>query len=700
MLDDILRLSLYLFWELSLFAFACVVAVYALKSRRDESQDYEAEFVSSALVIKLLLGAVIPQTAVLLGGVTLWMLIGISMLSALSALGLWYRLAGQTAFRRDRFFSENWNLTAVFVCIAVVSVAPAMGNSVMPVMEVDSIRHSGPMLGFIDGTAHPFEFFNNYVALWESSYLPGLVMSDSVYYLALTSVQVPILFSLTSYLLSRELGLKPIVAGLLALAAILCGHFWGSFSTGTGTLKNDAASAAGILLMVLATIRFIKSGQITPSIAILLLGGLILGSMKFAGPIIAVGIFLLLVVFFFKRIQRVDARSLMFFAGVIVLFFMANGFYYVRNWYEFGNPVAPFILRLGPILFPGHPAYDPVGTRIIDYLQDPKMWRLFFGIDSFWAFRTAFLIPVWFIVLVAAPVCLLFRQRISGRAAETGGLCIEPKIIWFVWLVTLMMWLLFMQTIWTAGVHWDPYFYIISHNSFRFAIAHYQLLLILTTLILFSMGRIPRIVGYSLLLIEILGRLSYLYEWFLWHVSRTFPWWETHLLALILTVPVIAMVVFARVRPLFGVVLFLVLIALFSPWLYERNRAQAGWQLFAMDDVEKGTAPCSSSALIWPENEESSSVAGILPYAFAAVGSDLKCRYLGQTSPGELERRLNEAQSSAPDFVVVTKIFGTNITDDDIIKMNGRLDDIGYTLLLKHPYSAVYGRQSRRAATP
>ena len=116
MLDNIQYLFLYIFWELSLFALACAIAAYATKSRRAENEDYGAEFVLSALIIKLLLGAIIPQTVVFLGCVTTRVFFGVSIFCAFSALGLWYRLPQQKWSSGTTVFSDSLGLPAIFVC--------------------------------------------------------------------------------------------------------------------------------------------------------------------------------------------------------------------------------------------------------------------------------------------------------------------------------------------------------------------------------------------------------------------------------------------------------------------------------------------------------------------------------------------------------------------------------------------------------
>ena len=694
---------LYLFWELSLAAFALGAAVYAAKSRLNESRDYGAEVLLNGLVIKLLLGAAIPQSALfILGGLGRWTLLGAAMALALAAGALWRRLARPPRRACCRaVFTGGLNPSAGLVCAALILLAPVIENSVMPVLEVDSIRHSHFLLKFIDGSAHPFEFFNNYTVLWESSYLPSLALTGSVYYFALTSIQAPILFALASYLLARQLGLGAIAAGLAALTAILSGQFWGSLGTGAATLKNDAIAAAGIMLLLLSAARFIKAGQIELPAAVVLTGGLVFASVKFSGPIIAGALFILLAAFYPKKVLGMNSRTMLFISAAIALFFAASGLYYLRNLWQFGNPVYPFILHLGPVALPGSAAFDPVGTRIVDHLFDPQLWRFFFGIDSSAAERSAFLIKTWFALFLLAPVAILAVKKLRANAlahnAGGGGAIVEPRLLWFLWCAALALWLLFMQTIWSAGIQGDPYFYIRTHNTFRYAIAHIQLLVILAVLCLFSLGRIGRILGCALLAVELLGRVGHLFGLVLWY---EFPLYQPELGRLLWFVQstlfwfcagaasLVAIAVIARMNPPMVAASALLLLAFFSPCLYERNRLGHGWQLFPMDDIQTGPEPCSASVLTWPAEENALSV-WLLPYAFAATGSDMRCRYFGETSVAALTNR-RAAGEPLPDYVVATAYYGTLLPDDDFQKIDAGLNSAGYRFLLRTPHAAVF----------
>ena len=254
-----------------------------------------------------------------------------------------------------------------------------------------------------------------------------------------------------------------------------------------------------------------------------------------------------------------------------------------------------------------------------------------------------------------------------------------------------------MQTIWSAGIQSDPYFYIRTHNTFRYTIAHVQLLLILAVVCLFALGRFGRLLAFALLGLELLGRVDHLLElvrWYefpsyqpelgrlLWLVQTTLFWFCAGTALLVL------FAVVTRMNPPAVAASIVLLLAFFSPYIYERNRLGHGWQLLAMDDVQTGPGPCSASVLTWPAQESTLSV-WLLPYAFAATGSDLRCRYAGETSIAALtQRRENEAP--LPDYIVATTYYGTVLSDGDLRTISAAMNDAGYSLLLRKPHSAVY----------
>ena len=675
-------------WELSLFAVGLALAVYATRSRLGDSRDYGAEVICGGLAIKLLLGAAIPQTAVFLGGVSAWSLHWTSTFLGLAAAGGWYRLIKHERKSCEAIWSSALNPPVIFVCAALVLLAPMLSGSLTPILDTDSSIHSHHLLGFINGTVHPFEFQNNYVALWESSYLPSLVLTNSTHLVALTSVQAVILFALASYLLARQLGFDALAAGLIAFTAILCGHLWGSFATGAATLKNDAISAAGVLLMALGAVRFTESGQVDLPIAVLLAGGLIFGSCKFSGPVIASVLGLSLLAFYPRQVLGMNASSWGILAGVLLLFCATSGIYYLRNLWQFGNPVYPFILHIGPFTLPGGSGYyDPVGTRIIDHLSDPQIWKLFFGIGSDASDRTAYLIKTLFAFLLLIPLWLLLVRWLPTRLPGAAAMVAEPRLIWFIWLTTVVLWLLFFSTIWSAGMRYDPYYYLVTHNHLRYAIAHVQLLVILAAVGLFSLGAAGKVLGFGLLAAEALGRYRDLHDGFSWF--GVYSESGSAALVIALATATVALIILARARLLPTLASFLLLVAFFAPQIYERNWTRHGWKLFAMDSISAAPKPCSAAILVWPGQEEPLTIK-LLPYAFAATGSTLKCSYAGKTTVDQLAQKLSKAQP-VPDFVVASIIYGSrDMPDEDVERISARMNGISYHLALRKPLAVAY----------
>ena len=254
----------YFFWELSLLVLGYGLAGWAAVSStsRDDSAGRlgGAEFVTNGLLLKLLIGATIVQTAALFKAVTPALLYGASAVCALLGAGIWYLLAvrgqglvgvllarrggdsadqpcgtpaeaaanspgrsavvGEPVVRVERGKSGSarlanrlgWRVNrlgwpAIWVGIALVLLSPALGSAITLIIETDSVYQSHWVMGTTNGLVTPFEFWFNYVALWQSAYVPGLVLAKSPQLLLLTSVQAVILFVLASYLLARALQL-------------------------------------------------------------------------------------------------------------------------------------------------------------------------------------------------------------------------------------------------------------------------------------------------------------------------------------------------------------------------------------------------------------------------------------------------------------------------------------------------------------
>ena len=518
----------YLLWELSLLGLAYGIAAWAVRggvrggaartsgngtasatSEVAGGAERGAEFATNGLILKLLIGAALPQTAAFLGVVSgpafYWATLG----CALAGGGLWYLLARQGHLAELWGFAGNgrprlgparargWgrglcasqlSLPAVFVAVAVVLVSPALGSSITLVLEGDSIVQSHWLLRAAAGTGHPFDFNKNYVALWQAAYLPGLVLGNSIAQLALSSVQAALLFALVAYLLARVLGLTTLVAGLLAVTALLSGHLWGNYITGVGTLKNDTIAAAGTLLLVLAAVRFVRAGQLDFSLAIVLSGGLVFASTKSAGPVQVILVLGLLAVFFHRQLLALNGRSGLLLAAVVLAFMTTCGLYYLRNWYEFGNPFYPVPIKLGPIALPG--TLELNGLSIMDNRTNPEIWRMFFGLGAHRTSKTAAAFVVLVLLFAAMPFVLLW-WRIKDQRMGAGQTSTMPTrtIIWLLWLITLGLWSLYLYTPWSSGSPDNPTVFLQGHNSFRYAIANTQLLLTLGVLVLLALGR-------------------------------------------------------------------------------------------------------------------------------------------------------------------------------------------------------------------
>ena len=681
----------YFLWELSLLALAYGIAAFAQLASTLSQQnrtDEAAEFTTNGLILKLLLGAAIPQTLAFWGVVTAYSFYWATASCALLSGGLWYVL--WRAGKLPALLAETRSLLAIFVCVAVVLLSAAVSNAVTLIIELDSIYYSHWIVAVANGLETPFDFYYNYNALWQSAYLPSFVLTNSVHLFALTSLQTALLFSLAAYLLARAAGLTILMSALLALTGLVGGHLWGPIHTGVGTLKNDTISAAGVLLLILFAMRFVRAKQLDGSLAILLLGGLVFASVKSSGPAQAVVVILLLVLFFRKEVLKINVQSITLLGLVGLLFMATSGVYYARNLYEFGSPFAPFIVNMGPITLPG--TFDPTGTRLIDQLHDIEVWKLFFNIGSYMPNRTASSVLLLFVVFICVPFLLyLLKHNTTSR---------DRKMVMMSWLVTFVLWLLYLQTPWSSGS--DPatetgrILYIAEHASFRYVIAQVQLLLTLGVLALCLAGTIGRVLGFTLVGIELLGRLYYHY----WGEYGGALFEVTPLVGLLsfgLVAFIVALIVIFRVKPFPAVSLLMLLFGCAAPWIYEQNKIAEGWQpMLALSELTAGQESCAAYSLNWHDSHSYTPLSVLVyPLALSTTWSNSRCRYLGLRNIEQLGEQHHEQDEVLANLVVVINLYGSYeqaFSADDIKQLNEALNTIGYNLLFDQPASLVYGR--------
>ena len=205
-----------------------------------------------------------------------------------------------------------------------------------------------------------------------------------------------------------------------------------------------------------------------------------------------------------------------------------------------------------------------------------------------------------------------------------------------VWLATLLLWLLYFYTPYTAGANAGaPTFYIHDHGSVRFAMAQVQFTLTLVVLLLCRAGRLAQVLGLGVLAAELLQRLRYHWQeldgWVFFSALPPMVWLLVLALALAATTGALMVLVALRlpdffaqylnssagpktsppldpgldflrtwyhsvnrwpgVLPIGAVVFFMLTLGLMAPWLYQQHQTISWWHGFA---VEQLTAELSS----------------------------------------------------------------------------------------------------------
>lgn len=672
-------LFLYFFWEASLFIMGLGVALWSLKGA-PEDRSNGGVLITCALCIKLLVGAVIPQTAAFFGGSSLALLLSVAILSA--SLGVW--LVSRSYLLRDTLFRNSVRISpdVVLAGMALIALAPAVAVSYMPLVETDSVTYGASIMKMMSGTLSPMQFSGHYVALWESTYIPNFLLSKTTYLFPFISLQASLLFACAAYTISRQLGLGALLATSLAVAGLLSGHFWGSIPSGAATLKNDTISAAGLLCFAAGVLRWADLRTFDRASTVLLSVGLSFGMTKSSGPvplILATFVACLLWTEASKKIPR-SLHSLLIIVAVAMV---SSGLYYAHNWYTTGSPVFPFAIRLGPIAFDG--PVDLSGTKLIDHVRSAEMWSYFFGLDTYYKNKAGLLFPGLFVFsLVLAP----FISLLLGKTPDT------KRQVLFLWVLSALAWYIYFGTPWSAGVTPQDFFYVSQQSSMRYALGAIQLSLILCAVSIEQLGRrTGKALALVLVWVEIVGRgVSHYGYTMLGSASSVYaqgePVWEMAYWWIGLAVVCAGtMLLVKKNRVLIGTLAFFVFSIFLIPATFDANKKYWAKDMLAVDNLKGSGFSGGAYTLTTLGSKNSPVTALLISDALATTGSRFQFDYMGNVAIEDISNVLAKAPSSA---VVARCNSGGKITAVDLIKIDSMLNPQGYSLVTSEACSAVF----------
>lgn len=337
--------------------------------------------------------------------------------------------------------------------------AVLLGVVLKPVEEIDSLYNLHYVLGWYSNEFTPFRFAYNYVAFWELTYLPGLVLARSDAFLWFESLKAVAMVGLLLFVLGRELGLPERLAVLAPAALVTFPHLWNGPS-GVATVKNDMIHAAGQVAMALLCVRAAKGTLARVDTALFAVGAVFL-SVKFSGPVLlTVGCLAALLVTY-RKVWAHRREVLRAVTITAVVWFPTAGIYYLRNAVIYRNPFYPFEIDLILFRLPGRA--DLSYSAIWSNLGDLRLWRAFFWPEGGLS-PAGVLFPGILAVLLVGSVAVCLgevRLRLRGRSGS--------PVLAAGALYQLVVWGVYVRSIYSAsGYPGDLAFVINDLNSLRY----------------------------------------------------------------------------------------------------------------------------------------------------------------------------------------------------------------------------------------
>jgi len=430
------NVMLYLAWEYLIMLGAVTVLRFALSNQLRCDLAHWTAWLS----VKLLLGCMIPMGLAFVQG--LQPLVMLSVVAALALPGAMWVWKHRAALPPLTFTS--W-LDPRFIWI--VPLLHLVLLSSQQVMEVDSRTNFDFLFAWIHQGKTPYHFLHNYVCLWESGYLPCVVLGQADCFFLWPNLQMLALMAMTGWLICQRLQVSQPITALLVLQMMVSLVLW-RWVSGLATLKNDMAYNTGVLLLAASLLQGVR-GQLSGIEVVLLAVGLSFSLSKYSGPPLALALGFIALI----ATQR-GARLSLLKAGAIaaVVAMAASGHFFLRNLIDHGNPLWPIKVFVAGIELSGE--IDLRGTAISDHLGEPAAWMHLLGLSQ--KLNATGCLAV---LLVTGVVALVVnRFRLSREQACVGAFS----------AIGLM---LFIKSYWSAGTVAEPLMYIESGGTWRYATA-------------------------------------------------------------------------------------------------------------------------------------------------------------------------------------------------------------------------------------
>jgi len=420
----------------------------------------------------------------------------------------------------------TWSATAI-----AALVTPLVLLAFRPVDEIDSVNYLHYLIEWMANRATPYSFATWYVAFWELSFLPSWTVTGVDLFFPLLALKGVAILATAAWLFGRELDVPRPVLAWAIFGALTMRHYWLEYS-GVATLKNDALHGAGFVILLVIAARAVRGPLTGRDIALFSLG-LAFACVKYSG--IFTGGAAAAVIIWLTRDKR-----LLWSVPVVLL---TSGHYYLRTLIQFGNPLYPFDLRLGPLHLRGEA--DLSYTSILHNLGNPRLWKLLFWPEG-----------------GVSPAGVLFPLILAGVL-----ICAVWKRSWISALI-LCGWLVYFRSVYSAsaGLGGDLAFLGNGLNSLRYVDG------VLAASEIFLAALLGRF-ALPFIALNTASRLILLY------LRVPFPAWTV----VVIAVGVVVVSEFARrlgnrsltvAAPFGRYGVFAMILLVLTPWIVARNRVR------------------------------------------------------------------------------------------------------------------------------
>jgi hypothetical protein len=353
-----------------------------------------------------------------------------------SMLAYWLAALGLAAYGR---WPSEWKWPpAGWMAAAIVALAvPLCAVAFRPVDEIDSVNYLHYLIEWMGNRETPYSFATYYVAFWELSFLPSWIVTGVDWLFPVVALKGVALMACAAWQVGRELDVRPSTLAWTVFGAVAMRHYWLEHS-GVATLKNDALHGAGFVLLLLLVLRASRR-KLTGTDVALFAFGAAFSCVKYSG-VFTSGLAAAMVLWLTRDWRLVWAAP-----GWL----LTTGHYYVRSAIEFGNPLYPFALKVGPLRLPGEA--DLSYTSILYHWRDARVWKyLFAPADG------------------VSPAGVLFPWILAGTIAWCAWRVVRRQDAWGAAFV-LCGWALYFRSVYSASAGPDDVAFLgNSLNSLRY----------------------------------------------------------------------------------------------------------------------------------------------------------------------------------------------------------------------------------------